>query len=538
MKARTHQHANVHQILKFLWGGSSILLLILGLYYTWQQERIHNHQVLNYTAEIIGNQMDGLINELIQSVHISTINDHDIKNCNHVLLPVLQQQVFNNPQISGIAISNNKQQIVCSTLVQNSNPPIQKTRALMMYGPVQLKNKNKPVFIIQQRLGQYNLAIYVIKDVIEEALQTQASIAKRITLFDRTQNKTLLQLVRHDKSGIWQTSEHPTYITNALLTSNTNPLLTSTELANLTNLDIILLANPNNITHFSWLQGIIIGLLILSLSLFIYYYLRLLVNNHFSLHRAIRQAVKNNQFFPVYQPIFDLNANDYCGIEVLLRWRTGENEIITPDFFIEEAERSGLIVPMTLQLLEKVFNECHHLLRTHKHFHLAINLSAIHFTHTYFLDSLRDLCRKHQISSQQLILELTERDLLTQNDSLLISKMNDLRLSGFSLAVDDFGTGYASIGYLQHFPFNYLKIDQLFIRAIGTGAITETLNQSIIQMAKNLKLNVIAEGVETLNQVDFLQSHGVNLMQGWYFASAMSMEQLIILIESKGISNG
>jgi len=105
--------------------------------------------------------------------------------------------------------------------------------------------------------------------------------------------------------------------------------------------------------------------------------------------------------------------------------------------------------------------------------------------------------------------------------------MNDLRAAGFLLAVDDFGTGHASISYLQHFPFNYLKIDQLFISAIGTGAITEVLNKSIIQMAKNLKLHIIAEGVETAVQIDFLQAHDVSLMQGWYFAPAMPIEQLL-----------
>ena len=333
--------------------------------------------------------------------------------------------------------------------------------------------------------------------------------------------------MREDQSNRWQSSPPADYISQTALAEDTNPLLMKVKLTNLTNVQLILVANPNSLPHLSILHIVIIGLLLLSLSFFAYYYLHRLISHHFSLHRAIRYAIKKNNFFPVYQPIFDISTNNYCGIEVLSRWRIDNDEIITPDFFIEEAEQSGLIVPMSLQLVEKALKECQNLLHTNTDFHIAINLSAVHFSNNHFFDSFYTLCRKFQIPPQQITLELTERDLLTQEDTLLINKMNELRLAGFSLAVDDFGTGYASIGYLQHFPFNYLKIDQLFVRAIGTGAITETLNQSIIRMAKDLELHIIAEGVETYVQREFLQAQGVTLMQGWYFANAMPIEQLI-----------
>ncbi len=109
--------------------------------------------------------------------------------------------------------------------------------------------------------------------------------------------------------------------------------------------------------------------------------------------------------------------------------------------------------------------------------------------------------------------------------------MHDLRIRGYSLAIDDFGTGHASIQYLQHFPFNYLKIDKIFIQAIGTGAITETLNQAIIHLAHHMELNIIAEGVETEEQLQFLLKNRINFMQGWYFAKALSYEYLVRMIE-------
>ena len=531
MNARTCRKAHALQILKIIWGAVSIALLILVFYYTKEQERIQNNQVIKYTTEIIGNKVDKLIHTLMQSVHtINIINSND-HECNQELLAELQQLRFNNPQLSGLVIRNNKQQVICSTLAKKNNPLIQPMGPLTMYGPVQLNSKEKPVFIIQKPLGSYFIDLYLLKQIVEQALKTEEPIAKRIFLYDEHQKKIILDIERQNKNAVWQTSNPSASIPHSLLVKSTSPMLTQVKISALNDVHLILVADPNNIAYLSWLHVLLISLLIISFSCFIYYYLRLIVNNHFSLNRAIRQAVKNNNFFPVYQPIFDIASNSYCGAEVLLRWQVNENETITPDFFIEEAEKSGLIVPITLQLIEKTFQQCRDLLQTNTPFHLALNLSAIHFTHTNFLDSLSKLCTKHQVSPHQLVLELTERDLLSQNDSLLIAKMNNLRLAGFSLAVDDFGTGYASIGYLQHFPFNYLKIDQLFIRAIGTGAITETLNYSIIHMAQNLKLHIIAEGVETYSQVEFLQTHGVDLMQGWYFANAMPIEQLLIFIQ-------
>ena len=111
--------------------------------------------------------------------------------------------------------------------------------------------------------------------------------------------------------------------------------------------------------------------------------------------------------------------------------------------------------------------------------------------------------------------------------------MQELRQAGFSLAVDDYGTGHASISYLHNFPFNYLKIDKLFIQAIGTKAITESLNDVIISMAKRLDLVIIAEGVETEEQVNYLSENGVRFLQGWYFSKALPIEILTSLLQGE-----
>ncbi len=170
------------------------------------------------------------------------------------------------------------------------------------------------------------------------------------------------------------------------------------------------------------------------------------------------------------------------------------------------------------------------ILKKYPYFHLGFNLSALHFTDSSFFSGFNKLKEQYSISPNQIIFEITERDLLDKNDLIFIGKMQELRTEGYSLAVDDYGTGHASISYLHNFPFNYLKIDKLFIQAIGTKAITESLNDAIIQMAKDLNLIIIAEGVETEEQVKYLCENGVRYLQGWYFHKALSAPELSNLL--------
>ena len=169
---------------------------------------------------------------------------------------------------------------------------------------------------------------------------------------------------------------------------------------------------------------------------------------------------------------------------------------------------------------------CLDLLQNDPDFHIAINLSAIHFQSNRIHDLALNLCNRHQLKPNQIIFELTERSLVDVDSSNIIKIMHDMHESGFKLAIDDFGTGYSSLSYLKHFDFDYLKIDKLFVSAIGTGAITESLNASIIAMAKNLHYKIIAEGIETEQQYQYLKNQGVEFAQGWLFAKALPIEEL------------
>lgn len=366
--------------------------------------------------------------------------------------------------------------------------------------------KKLPTLLIIKKTGTYYFGIYTVKELLHNLLASAFPTVHTIILYDDIQKRV-----------VWSVGGDP--FARPLLNFAKAPI------SSLQGYSIIIAANQEEFKkNFFWHQ--LLYILALFLILFwLYFKIHLLLSKRFSLHSALENALKCNEFFPAYQPIINYAESRCCGMEVLLRWHNGSEEIL-PDSFIAEAEKTDLIIPITLQLIEKSFKDCHELLNRHPDFHLGFNLCSSHFYKEEFFNQLNDLMEKYKISSKKILFELTERELLDQNNTQLIEKMNDMRNQGFSLAIDDFGTGHASIKYLQHFPFNYLKIDKIFIHAIGTGAITETLNEAIIKMANLLDLTIIAEGVETIEQVNVLHKNNIKLMQGWYFARAMSYNQL------------
>lgn len=509
--------SKAQQALNFIWLLLTSLFIIIVVYYQWQQQILQKQQQhLNVLAQQVGDKIDNLLDTLQKSAETLPLYGQKLPNCQYQLRSILDSIAFNNPEISGAVVSDKDHKVICSTLNNDYTLPSPDLKSPSFFGPFPLGVTNKEAFLFQQRLGPYYFGVYVIKDVIINLLK---SISPEITYVGIYNNKT--------KKIILAVGESP-----LLPSIGINSVgLAKTGIRELNDYIVIIAAKPTNLNKQFLLQQASLILAILFISLLLYFLLRSLLNKHFSLNNALVHGLKAGQFYPMYQPIRDIKQQKYSGAEVLLRWSKSTNEIIMPNTFIDEAEQSGLIVPITRQLLEKAFQQCFPLLQLYPDFHLSFNFSAKHFNDVNFIRQFYELCINYKIPAKQIMIELTERELLNHNDPELIAKIKELQVKGYALAIDDFGTGNASINYLQHFHFNYLKIDKLFIHAIGTGAITASLNQAIIQMANCLQLKIIAEGVETKEQLDFLQQAQVELIQGWYFAKAMSYEELLETIK-------
>lgn len=243
-----------------------------------------------------------------------------------------------------------------------------------------------------------------------------------------------------------------------------------------------------------------------------------------SLTHQIRQGLKRNEFFLVYQPVVEIATGQWQGVEALVRWRHPQGDIVMPDVFIPVAEHSEVIGQLTARVFELVERDVGALLTANPDFYVAINLSAQDLQTDHALFRLKAL--KHRLGLQpgQLMVEVTERMLL--NPDSAARSIQALRSAGIPVAIDDFGTGYCSLSYLEQMDFDVLKIDRLFVDAIDRKAVTSPVILYIIEMARTLGLKIVAEGVETPEQAAYLSEFGVHLAQGWLYSRPISADLL------------
>jgi EAL domain-containing protein (putative c-di-GMP-specific phosphodiesterase class I) len=244
-----------------------------------------------------------------------------------------------------------------------------------------------------------------------------------------------------------------------------------------------------------------------------------------SLEQDMRQALARQDFVLHYQPKFDVRTGAVVGMEALLRWNHPEKGFIPPDQFIPIAEESGLIVPLGRWVLETA---CAQNKRWQdegmSRVRVAVNLSAVQFRQRDLVETIRNVLQHTGLGPESLELEITET-VVMQNASDAVGTIEALSGMGIQVAIDDFGTGYSSLSYLKRFQLNKLKIDRSFIRDIASDQDDAAIVKATIGLAHNLRLKVIAEGVETEDQLLYLRSLGCDEYQGYYKSKAISASE-------------
>ncbi|MCJ2180681.1 EAL domain-containing protein [Novosphingobium sp. 2580] len=283
--------------------------------------------------------------------------------------------------------------------------------------------------------------------------------------------------------------------------------------------------------HFSRETAAILVPIGLAAGLMLSLLLSRFIRDFTSMPAMIRNGLKRQEFHLLYQPVIDIATGRTIGAEALLRWRRRNGEMIAPDHFIPIAEETGSIRQITRRVLELLTDDAPRLIDIAPDFHIGLNLSAADIHCPAIVRDVTAVVKHSGIKFENLLIEATERSFVDAGKAA--DAFRNFRSRGARIAVDDFGTGYSGLGYLAQLEVDYLKIDKLFVSTLGTGSATSQVAQRIIEIAKDLQLQVIAEGVETEDQAKMLGSLGVELAQGYYYSGPLTASALLERLRSE-----
>jgi sensor c-di-GMP phosphodiesterase-like protein len=251
----------------------------------------------------------------------------------------------------------------------------------------------------------------------------------------------------------------------------------------------------------------------------------------------LRRALADGEFVPYYQPILDITNGQLEGAEVLIRWRKADGSIVSPGSFIPMLESSGLIFEATRALMERVCREAGPAIGSRSRFKISFNLTARHFAQESTIADIRGIFADSPIALSQVVLEVTEREPL-ENLAIARCVIAGLQELGVRFAIDDVGAGHGGLSYLLKLGVDIIKIDKLFVDAIGTERHSTAIISSLVELARTMRMDIVAEGVESFEQVSYLREHGIRLAQGYVFAPPLPGSSFLQLLEAADPAGG
>ncbi|QXZ18883.1 EAL domain-containing protein [Lelliottia amnigena] len=250
--------------------------------------------------------------------------------------------------------------------------------------------------------------------------------------------------------------------------------------------------------------------------------------------KTLQNAIDQRQITPFYQPFINGITGEIAGVEVLARWKHPSYGYVSPDVFIPLAEKHNLIIPLTHSLIQQVIADLQHQIhRFPVGTYICINISAQNCLDPSFEVDTCELLQKFTANQSHVVMEITERDPLHFTPELS-DWFAALRRSDISVALDDFGTGYSNLSYISALNPEFIKIDKMFVSQIGVSDDTRLVD-SLIDLAKNMRLKIIAEGVETQVQADYLRAKKIDFMQGFYFCKPLPVQELMRVVMAQAL---
>jgi EAL domain-containing protein (putative c-di-GMP-specific phosphodiesterase class I) len=259
--------------------------------------------------------------------------------------------------------------------------------------------------------------------------------------------------------------------------------------------------------------------------------------SHLEIEGDLRRAILNGEFFLDYQPIYSLEQNHIEGVEALIRWRHPFRGLVMPSEFIQIAEESGMIIQIGDWVLQEA---CTQLRKWHIEFpdsddlSINVNISGKQINQKDFAEKVKDILHGTGLDPKRLILEITENAFI-ESQSLIDELLSDLRKIGVAFAIDDFGTGFSSLGYLQNFSVDTIKIDKSFVDEVVDGKKGYEIIKTIILMAQGMGMNTVAEGVENSEQLEQLRSLKCKYGQGFYLSKPVDAKLIETMLKNQAV---
>nr|WP_275424200.1 EAL domain-containing protein [Pseudoalteromonas luteoviolacea] len=452
--------------------------------------------------------------------------------CSAATIQQMRQFVFKHPAVSEIGIVNPSGELVCNsfgllpTPMFISEPP--KKRGLRYHGPIISEFLQVSAFVLARtRHDGYEVNALLPTEWIKDMLHlSKYSELDYIAIVDsETGVPVFLQgdyslPLGHSIFPVVQNIE-----LEKVFDDQTRKFIHIRPFKNVPQLSVVVSKNARYLGLPSpvWLTALCLMYVLSWLGL-------VLLLNHYdkrvlSSRALLLGALNRQELFNVYQPLIDAKTQNILGAEVLIRWMHPVEGELGPTYFVPEAERDGTVLEMSLYQIDKAISDLAPVIAVKPDFKVSFNVNG------YLLSCpsyIKKLCEAKSVFNN-LTIELTERDVLSQTK--IKSVLYQLVELGVEIAIDDFGTGYCGLQYLQSFPIDLLKIDQSFVASIGLDNLQSPVLNAVIEMADKLEKKLIAEGVETQLQADYLSARGVVVHQGWYYSKALKISAFKNLIK-------
>ena len=499
------------------------LLLLNGAWHlgSWQARQAEQ-QRLGVLHEDVVRRTSGLFSEL--AGHLQTLGQQRIERCDENARQQLRTLRRGMLYVQAVAVRMADGQW-CQSLPLPDEQSLQAYQAWqfdsvrLWWSPQQLNASSEPSLMLQSERVQLASSLRYFQDVIAlpEGYQALLTDAQGQRMLDysglRSATTAAEQAAAHSPQLLSVAGQH-VYLRGP---------------GDKNGIRLLLVADDSRLQEATRYYQRLFSVVALLFSVLTGWLAALLIRHEQSLEKALSLALRRGELEVDYQPLVDLQTRRCVGAEALVRWRRADGQRVRPDLFIPQAEDSGQICAITQRVIELVLAEVGELLRSNPQLYVSVNLAAADIAGAAFVEPARRLLREAGVAPAQLVWEVTERGLV--DVELATRLLGQLRADGHRIAIDDFGTGYSSLSYLQQLPVDVLKIDKSFVDALGTEAASSPVAPHVIEMAHDLGLKVIAEGVEHDRQAGLLAELGAQIGQGWLFAKPLNAQAFRTFVE-------